>query len=144
MLTLHSESLRTAFQQSVTLFTRFFHYSDAGFLCLFNVSADLNIVLLKLLLNQFKVLIETVPKFKQALIDLGLDFLLQTIAKNLVALLSVLVSIEDCILQVSDLRLNGVFEELAFCTNLVCPITPVIGTFADLIVELFNRLVNFR
>lgn len=96
------------------------------------------------MLNQFKVLIETVPEFEQALIDLGLDFLLQAIAKDLVALLSVLVSIEDCILQVSNLRLNGVFEELAFCTNLVRPITPIIGTFADLSVELFNRLVDFR
>ena len=69
---------------------------------------------------------------------------MQTISKDLVALLSILVSIEDSILQVSNLRLNGVFEELVFCTNLIRPITPIIGTFADLGIELFDRLMDFR
>lgn len=94
LLTLHREGLSTALKQSVLLLSSLFEHAHACLLGLLDEGTDVCIVLLEFLLDQFKVLIETVSKFEETLINLSLDLLLEPIGEDLVPLLSVFVAIK--------------------------------------------------
>ena len=143
LLALHGEGLSATFKQGLSLLSSLLHDTKTGLVCFLNVCANLNVVLLELLLDQLKVLIETISQLEQALVDLGLYLFLQSIAEYLVALLGIFVTVEDRIFQVSDLLLDCIVEKFCLSTDLVGSLPPIVGTLAYLGVKLFNSLMDF-
>ena len=112
-------------------------------MALLNESTDLNVIVLKLHRDVIQVLIETVSQLNQRFINLGFDFLLQSVRERLVTLIVLPLLFNYGVLHVGDLALQLTLLKPSLALDLLDAIAPIRLRLAHLRMKFTDCIVDF-